>query len=162
MDHSLIVATIKELVSKLGVTCDSVVLSESGGNTVFSIQTRDATLLTGVNGETLSAINHLVKKILEPKIPRDVHYVVDVNGFHTRKIKALEDQARLVAERARTFRYDIELPPMTAYERMIVHSTLKEMSDIQTVSHGEGALRHIVVRYLDPSKPAAAPTHETA
>lgn len=160
MDHSLIITTIKELVTKLLVKCDDVVLSESGGNTVFTIKTQDSNLLIGTNGETLSAINHIVKKILESKIPREEHFVIDVNGFHTRKIKSLEDQARLVAERARTFRYDIELSPMTAYERMVIHSTLKDMSDIETVSHGEGKLRHIVVRYKDPSKPAAPTTIE--
>jgi spoIIIJ-associated protein len=95
--------------------------------------------------------------MLEKTLPRDVHFVIDVNGYHQKKIKSLEDQARLVAERARTFRYDVELPPMTAYERMIVHSTLKEMPDIQTMSHGEGPLRHIVVRFIDPSAKVEQP-----
>ena len=154
MDHSLITATITELLNKLLVKFDGISLSETGGNTVFTIKTQDAHLLTGTNGETLSAINHIVKKILETKIPREAHYIIDVNGFHQRKIKSIEDQARVVAERARTFRYDIEMPPMTPYERMIIHSTLKTMPDIETVSHGEGSLRHIVVRYKDPTKPA--------
>ena len=36
---------------------------------------------------------------------------------------------------------------------VITPSTLKEMPDIETASHGEGPLRHIVVRYIDPSQP---------
>jgi spoIIIJ-associated protein len=160
MDHSLITTTITELLNKLLVKFDGIALSETGGNTVFTIKTQDAHLLTGTNGETLSAINHIVKKILETKVPRDTHYIIDVNGFHQRKIKSIEDQARVVAERARTFRYDIEMPPMTPYERMIIHSTLKTMPDIETVSHGEGKLRHIVVRYKDPTKPAATTAPE--
>ena len=133
-------------------------MSEAAGSTIFTIRTAESGKLIGNNGETLSAVNHLVKKILEKALPRDAHFVVDVNGYQQKKIKSLEDQARLVAERARTFHYDVELPPMTAYERMIIHSTLKEMSDIQTTSFGEGALRHIVVRYVDPAAPKAETT----
>lgn len=144
---------LKTLLEKLGLAYDQIDVSDSLGSTVFTIRTIESGKLIGNNGETLSALNHLVKKMLESKLGADDHFVVDVNGYHLKKIKSLEDQARLVAERARTFRYDVELSPMTAYERMVVHSTLKEMPDIETISHGEGKLRHIVVRYRDPTSP---------
>ena len=145
---------IQTILAKLELPFDAIEVSEMGGSTIFTIRTVESGKLIGNHGETLSALNHIVKKVLEGKIPDDAHFVVDVNGYHQKKIKSLEDQARLVAERARTFRYDVELSPMTAYERMIIHSTLKDMSDIETVSHGEGTLRHIVVRYVDPTKKA--------
>lgn len=151
MDTNLILTTLKTFLEKLGLPYDSIDMSEAAGSTIFTVRTTESGKLIGTNGETLSAVNHLVKKMLEATLPRDAHFVVDVNGYHQKKIKSLEDQARLVAERARTFHYDVELPPMTAYERMIIHSTLKEMPDIQTTSFGEGPLRHIVVRYVDPA-----------
>lgn len=150
-------AALEELLKKLGIPYDTVEVSEAAGSTVFMVRTTESGKLIGNHGETLSALNHLVKKMLEKSVPRDYHFVIDVNGYHQKKIKSLEDQARLVAERARTFRYDVELSPMTAYERMIIHSTLKEMPDIETVSHGEGPLRHIVVRYVDPKGGATQP-----
>lgn len=149
METDDIRTTLKEVLDKLHIPCEAIDVSELGGSTFFSIQTPDSGILIGTRGETLSAFNHLVKKILEKSVPHDFHYVIDVNGYQAKKIKALEDQARLVAERARTFRYDIELDPMSSYERMIIHSTLKEMPDIETTSLGEGPLRHIVVRYKD-------------
>lgn len=151
MDNDLVIQTIRECLTRLGVKFDDVAVSEVGGSTFFTVRTQESGVLIGAHGDALSALNHVVKKMLETKVPRDSHFVVDVNGYHARRIKSLEDQARLVAERARTFRYDVELSPMTAYERMIIHSTLKGMPDIETVSHGEGKLRHIVVRYKDPS-----------
>lgn len=150
--------TLTALLEKLGLPYDTIEVGETAGSTVFTIRTPESGKLIGNHGETLSALNHLVKKMLEKELPRDTHFVIDVNGYHQKKIKSLEDQARLVAERARTFRYDVELSPMTAYERMIIHSTLKEMPDIQTVSHGEGKLRHIVVRYVDPTAPREGAT----
>jgi len=151
METDAILTVLKSVLEKLHIPCDGIDVSELGGSVFFSIKTTDSGILIGTRGETLSAFNHIVKKILEKSVPHDFHYVIDVNGYQEKKIKALEDQARLVAERARTFRYDIELDPMSSYERMIIHSTLKEMPDIETASLGEGPLRHIVVRYKDPS-----------
>jgi spoIIIJ-associated protein len=151
MEPEPVLSTVKGILDRLGLPYDQVEVSEAAGSTIFTIHTTESGKLIGNHGETLSALNHLVKRILEDTISKDDHFVVDVNGYHQKKIKSLEDQARLVAERARTFRYDVELSPMTAYERMIIHSTLKDMPDIQTASHGEGPLRHIVVRYVDPA-----------
>lgn len=153
MDQTLVKNTISTLLGHLGIPAEETSVSDLGGSLVFTIRTTESGKLIGTHGEALSALNHLVKKMLEGKIPEGEHFTIDVNGYHARKVKSLEDQARLVAERARTFRYDVELSPMSSYERMIIHSTLKEMPDIETVSHGEGKLRHIVVRYKDPSAP---------
>lgn len=151
--RDLVEKTLKEMLNLLGLPYDSVVVSEQLGSTLFTIHTSESGKLIGTRGETLTALNHIIKKMLESKVSRDEHYSIDVNGYQQKQVKALEDQARLVAERARTFRYDVELPPMSSYERMVIHSTLKEMPDIETASFGEGTMRHIVVRYRDPSKP---------
>lgn len=150
MNHADIEELVKKVVLLLGVPVDAVTVENLGGGVVFSIKTTESGKLIGTNGETLSALNHVVKRMIEKSLG-DEHITIDVNGYHARKVKALEDQARLVAERARTFRYDVELTPMTAYERMIIHATLKDMPDVETVSHGEGKLRHIVVRYKNPT-----------
>lgn len=160
MDTTLVIDTIKQALSLLNITCE-VDVSEHAGSTVFAIRTPDSRVLIGAHGETLQAFTHLIKKMLENKVPREARYTIDVNGYHAQQIKSLEDQARVVAERARTFRYDIDMPAMSSYERMIVHSALKEMPDIDTASEGEGPLRHIVVRYKDPNAPAA-PKPESA
>lgn len=155
MDNNLVITALKEILQHLGVQYDDITTEELGGSTFFTIKTKDSGVLIGARGDGLSALNHIVKKMFESKFPRDAHYTIDVNGYNARKIKSLEDQAKLVAERARTFRYDIDMAPMSAYERMIVHSTLKNMPDIDSSSAGEGTMRHIVVRYKDPNAPAA-------
>lgn len=160
METESVVTVLKGILERLGLPYDHIEVSEAAGSTIFTIRTTESGKLIGNHGETLSALNHVVKRMLEDVLTKEVHFVIDVNGYHQKKIKSLEDQARLVAERARTFRYDVELPPMNAYERMIIHSTLKDMTDIETASHGEGALRHIVVRYRNPSLPHPTPSDE--
>jgi len=70
-----------------------------------------------------------------------------VNGYHATHIRALESQALMLAERARTFKYDIEMSPMSSYDRLIVHSVLQGSPDVLTESQGEGKVRHIVIKY---------------
>jgi spoIIIJ-associated protein len=155
MDNALVITTIRTLLEKLGLPFDDVVAAPHAGSMVFTIKTSESGKLIGTNGDSLSAFNHIVKKMLEKSVSRDDHFSIDVNGYQMKRVRALEDQARVVAERARTFRYDVELPPMSSYERMIFHSTLKDIPDVESISFGEGPLRHIVVRYKDPSKPTA-------
>lgn len=40
---------------------------------------------------------------------------------------------------------DVDLPPMGSYERYIVHSSLKEVDGVETVSAGEGSERHVQI-----------------
>ena len=53
----------------------------------------------------------------------------------------------MMAERARSFQYDVELSPMSAYERLIVHTTLQGAPQVKTESQGEGRNRRVVIRY---------------
>ena len=53
----------------------------------------------------------------------------------------------MMAERARSLQYDVELTPMSAYERLIVHTTLQNEPHVKTESQGEGYGRRIVIKY---------------
>ena len=145
-----IVQILKDLSSKMGVSIDGVDVSDAAGHTLFTIRTKDSGALIGARGETLSALNHIVKKTLEGKQEEGepFRFVVDVNGYHLKHIKMLESQAHMLAERARMFKYDIEMSPMSPYDRMIVHSALQGEPNVATASQGEGVMRHIVVRYV--------------
>ncbi|MEK7531264.1 MAG: R3H domain-containing nucleic acid-binding protein [Patescibacteria group bacterium] len=146
--------TVQKLLSLMGLEAQVTEAKDAQG-TVIRITTSESGLLIGNHGDTLSALNQLVKKIHEKELVEGVHLSVDVNGYLARRVEALETEAKLLAERARTFRYDIEMSPMSSYERMVIHATLKDMPDIETMSHGEGKLRHIVVRYKDPASSSA-------
>ena len=161
MKKEKILDLIKSLIATMGILTEDIAVTEAAGHTLFTVKTKDSGVLIGTRGETLSALNHLVKKLLEKEGgDEDFHFVIDVNGYHLKHIKALEAQARMLAERSRTFKYDIEMSPMSAYDRMIVHASLKDSPNITTESFGEGKLRHIVIKYIAdagtvPNEPAA-------
>lgn len=146
---------LKELLDAAGIPHKSVSRSEAAGQIIFSIETsNDPRDLIGVRGETLLAIDHIVKKILEQKrgVPeegaeREEMFLVDVDGYRTKQIKDLQAKALMLAERARSFQYDVELSPMSAYERLIVHTTLQDAPNVKTESQGEGRSRRVVIKY---------------
>lgn len=145
---------LKKLLDAAGVAYDNIVTNELAGQTILSIQVGDGRALIGTRGDTVHAIDHLVKKILESKTPQSdetheegPHFLVDVNDYRAKQIKDLQAKALMMAERARSFQYDVELSPMTAYERLIVHTTLADQPNVKTESQGEGRNRRVVIKY---------------
>lgn len=151
MAKDKVVALLKELSQKMGAEVEDIEISEAAGHTLFTVRTKDSGALIGARGDTLSALNYVVKKIVEEKETEDerepFRFMIDVNGYHLKHIRMLENQARILAERARTFKYNVEMSPMSAYDRMIVHSALQNSPNVKTESEGEGKMRHIVIRY---------------
>jgi len=144
--------TLKEMLAALGVQYSNVAQIDIAGQTVFSIETDDARKLIGAHGDTIYAIDMLVKKMLEKRIPasgdeRAPMFLIDVNDYRSKQIRDLQTKALMMAERARSFQYDVELTPMSAYERLIVHTALQDAPHVKTESLGEGRNRRVVIKY---------------
>jgi len=150
---------LKELLTAASLSYTGIVKSEAAGQEIFSIQTDDARALIGGHGDTVHALDILVKKIYEKCNPtseaeasleageRSPMFLIDVNDYRTKQIKDLQAKALMMAERARSFQYDVELSPMSSYERLIVHTTLADSPNVKTESQGEGRNRRVVIKY---------------
>lgn len=143
---------LKGMLDALGVSYDSISRSSIAGQTIFSIQTADASALIGGRGDTIHALDLLVKKMYEKQHPaeegeEDLRFLIDVNDYQVKRIKELQTKALMMADRARSFQYDVELSPMSAYERLIVHTTLQSEPQVKTESVGEGRGRRVVIKY---------------
>ncbi len=148
----------REILTALGVSFDDITLDDIAGQTIISIRLSDARPLIGNHGDTIHALDYLVKKIIEKQLPpvsetreqvdsNDSHFIVDVNEYRAKQIKDIQTKALMMAERARSFQYDVELSPMSAYERLIVHTTLQGAPHVKTESQGEGRGRRVVIKY---------------
>lgn len=152
-------AILKELLDALGVSYSKISRSELAGQVIFSIETADdGHLLLGNHADTVHALDYLVKKIAEKRMPprgpspvtEDDHrvmFLIDVNDHRVKQIRDLQTKAIMMAERARSFQYDVELTPMSAYERLIIHTTLQDAPNVKTESQGEGRNRRVVIKY---------------
>lgn len=152
----------EQLLSAMGLKDASVSRSETAGQVIFSIRlSGDRRDLIGPRGDTIHAIDHVVKKIVEKKTHSEGSaesesltssrtepmFLVDVDDYRTRQIRDIQAKAKMMAERARSFQYDVELSPMSAYERLIVHTALQNEPHVKTESQGEGRSRRVVIKY---------------
>jgi spoIIIJ-associated protein len=142
---------IEDFILKTSFHVENISIIEDNDINVvwFIISTNEPHFFLGKGGEHLGAINHISKKIIENKTKKEdaVQIIIDVNDFEKKKIDSLKNIAHMYAERARFFKSSVEIDPMSAYERKIVHSYLSNKNDIKTESKGEGYNRHVVVSY---------------
>ena len=78
-----------------------------------------------------------------------VNFIIDVGGHLEADLERIRGNARMLAQRARLFKHEVELDPMTAYERLVIHELFSDDPEIKTESRGEGKFRHIVLRYVE-------------
>ncbi len=145
--EDLVKKNLLEMLHYMGVECSGVTVEQCAGQTLFSIKTEDTRKLIGTHGDTLHSLEYILKKILE-KQGVEGHFTIDIDGYRSKQITELEQRALMMAERARSFEYDVELSPMSAYERLIVHAALSGKPNIKTESQGEGKERRVVIKYL--------------
>ena len=143
---------IEDFLEKLTVNFDKIEILENEIHPTLLIKTDDSGVLIGNNGESLKALNHIIKKIVEKKLNQEnedvkLQFLLYVNDYHEKKMEALKNQAKILAERARMFKSDVKMNPMNAYERMIIHATFADDNEIETQSEGEGKTRRVVLKY---------------
>jgi spoIIIJ-associated protein len=106
----------------------------------------DVALLIGRHGQTIDALQYLLNAISHRQhgeARKEV--VVDAAGYRERRRATLESLAVRTAEQVRVRGERIELDPMTAVERKVVHLKLKEFDGVQTSSEGTEPNRYVVV-----------------
>ncbi|MEK7589779.1 MAG: R3H domain-containing nucleic acid-binding protein [Patescibacteria group bacterium] len=148
MNHETIKNLTEDFLNKLTVEFNEVEILENDIPPTIFIKTLDSGVLIGNNGENLRALNHIIKKIIEKKFSENIQFLLDVNGYHSQKIMVLKNKALMFAGRAKTFKSNIDMPPINAYERMIVHSMFINDSEIKTESEGNGKTRRVVFKYI--------------
>ena len=140
---------ITELLVLLEVEVGALEVT-TGHRTVIAVDSPDSSLLIGPRGEHLKALNTIARRMVEQKHGEEAaSFLIDVNGFHEMEMEKVRAAARMLAQRARLFKHDVELAPMSAYERLVVHELFADYPEIKTESSGEGKFRHIVLKYKD-------------
>jgi spoIIIJ-associated protein len=112
---------------------------------VLNISGGDLGILIGRRGETLRALQYLVRLMVSHRLKHWTNLIVDVENYLVRRKRSLEGLALRVADEvARTGRAQA-LEPMTPYERRLVHIALRNHKEVATQSVGEGERRKVTV-----------------
>ena len=113
---------------------------------IFEIAGDDSGLLIGRRGETLRAMQFMVKFIAGRKLGERVNMMLDVEGYQQRRNDSLATLALRVARRVASSGRSITLEPMPPNERRIIHMTLSDHAEVTTQSTGAGDSRKVVIR----------------
>lgn len=126
-------ATLEELLSKLGfeATVEEHTLDES---VFLDVKTEDPGRLIGRQGQTLSDLQYITNRLLFQKDNNTPKVTVDVGGYRSQARDALVTKALEAAEKVRRWGDVVELEPMNAFDRRIVHNALKDDPTIETHS----------------------------
>jgi len=150
--HAQVKQIIEELLRRLGVSFETVEITEDSGRVAFVVKSEDSSILIGTHGVNISALNHLVKRIVGKRLnvspDTPFNFYVDINDYHEKLVREIKNKATILAERARSFKVDVEMDPMSPYERMVIHTFFEEVPDIKTESRGTGSKRRVVLKYI--------------
>jgi spoIIIJ-associated protein len=141
------------LLQHMSISADVVVKQPTGimieegrpKPVVLDIVGDDLGVLIGRRGETLAALQYLVRLMVNRQTRRWVNVVVDVEGYKERRERQLQQLAERTAERVVSTQKSVVLEPMPAYERRIIHLTLREHPQVTTHSIGEGENRKVMI-----------------
>jgi spoIIIJ-associated protein len=142
---------LEELLEEIrdGLRLDvRVEVEEQEGLLIGRLEGEDLGLFIGRRGQTIDAVQHLAQRIVFPEGPSSVRVVIDADGYRERRAATLCADAEEAAEEAVQSGGPVELEPMPASERRIVHEYLRERGGVETHSEGDEPERRLVVSPL--------------
>ncbi|MFI5009092.1 MAG: protein jag [Solirubrobacterales bacterium] len=139
---------LEEIVDGLGLDVE-IEVEESDGVLTGLVEGDDVGLFIGRRGQTIDAVQHLAQRIVFRGGPSTARVVIDADGYRERRARTLREDAEDAAEEALRSGQPVELDPMPASERRVVHEHLRERGDVQTHSEGEEPERYLVVSPLE-------------
>jgi spoIIIJ-associated protein len=105
----------------------------------------DVGLFIGRHGQTIDAVQHLAQRIVFRDGPSEVRVAIDADGYRERRAQTLHADADDAADEALRTGHAVELDPLPASERRVVHEYLRERGDVSTHSEGEEPERYLVI-----------------
>ncbi len=152
MDTEKAKKIIEEVFKLIGIPAESVIYTfdEKRGH-VFSVKNTEFEKVNIERPDLTKDTVYLLKRMFnkDSKFGEELFKcTVDINDAQSKADEGIKTKALTAAEQARNLKTDIEMDPMSSYERMVVHSTLAGIPDISTESVGIGRERRLKVKYL--------------
>lgn len=147
---NIIKGLVEELLQKMTIRFLSVELKTSLVGVKdcvnIDINIEEPQVLIGQNGQTLFEFQRLLRIILNKKLKKDFYLDLDINNYKKQKVEYLKKIAQELADQVASTKENKVLPPMSSYERRIVHGELSQRQDVITEGQGDGEDRHVVIK----------------
>ena len=149
-DDMIVVAreVLDRLIESMGLSAEVAVMHDEDNSSpvTMDISGEDLGILIGRRGQTLAALQYIIRLIVAEKMKMWVPLNVDVAGYKKRRYEALRGLALRLAEQVKRNQRMLALEPMPSDERRVINITLANHPDITTQSVGEGGVRKVVIQ----------------
>ena len=136
---------LEHILDAIGVRAE-IEIDEDEERMTATLVGRELGLVIGKHGQTIDAIQYLANAVVwRGRGDERKAVVVDAAGYRARREEALASIADRSAERAVSTARSVELEPMTAVERKVVHVHLKDYAGVVTRSEGTEPNRFVVI-----------------
>jgi spoIIIJ-associated protein len=126
-------ATLERIMELLGFSA-TVEEHPMEDGILLDVKTEDSGRLIGRQGQTLADLQYIANRLLFQQDPAAPKIMVDVGGYRAQARDALVKKAKDAAEKVRRWGDVVELEPMTAFDRRIIHQALKDDPGVETTS----------------------------
>ncbi|SEO40575.1 spoIIIJ-associated protein [Amphibacillus marinus] len=126
----------------------AVRVKRDGKHIYFDLSGEKIAMIIGKRGQTLNALQHLVRVMLNRGSQERFRVTVDAEGYRDRRQQTLEQLASRLADKAVKIKRNVTLEPMPSFERKIIHSVLQDNQKVETTSDGTEPNRHVVIKPL--------------
>lgn len=145
MDLELVKKIVEELLKDVGFSA-SLSCTEYGQGVSVTIDAgEENALLIGFHGETLNSLQTIASLIFFRKTGSYTPLTIDVGGYRAERAEKIKQLTVNAADRARFLVKSVELSPMPATERRLVHLYAAELPGVKSESVGEGRERRVVI-----------------
>lgn len=149
-DLEFIKKSIEDFFNKMTINISSFDISSyfEGEKEVvgISLKIEEPSILIGQGGQTLFELQKILRTILNKKLKNYFYFNIDINDYKKKKVEYYISQAKELADQVSLTREEKSFPPMSSYERRIIHAEISKRPDVIAESQGEGSFRHIVVK----------------
>jgi spoIIIJ-associated protein len=138
-------ATLEKILELLGFPA-AVEVHQMDDGILLDVKTEDSGRLIGRQGQTLSDLQYITNRLLFQQDPSAPKIMVDVSGYRAQAREALVKKAKEAAEKVRRWGDVVELEPLSAFDRRIIHQALKDDPTIETHSvEVEGTEKKVIL-----------------
>lgn len=138
----------EEFFRQTGLMIEVDVKNAEDSTVLVNLKAEEPQFLIGERGQTLAEIQRLLRAVLRRQTvsPASFYVDVDINDYKKKKVEYLKEVAKDTADEVSITGRERDLPPMSPYERRVVHVELASRTDIATESIGEEPARRVKIK----------------
>lgn len=138
---------LMEITANVDVSDEFTVMDDDGApsSVGLNITGEDLGILIGRRGQTMAALQHIVRLIVANRVQERLPIVLDVEDYKQRRCEGLRALAQRLADQVKNRRIPFTMEPMSPFERRVIHLALADNPDVSTESTGIGEGRKIII-----------------